>query len=305
MSHQGIWRQLTLVMNRLQLLGPLLSSLLGLSSSLSQEPDIEKLRPQIRFSEDFERFPEGSEDTGSAPLMDPWINPQMDPVSLSSASRSIQSTIAGEPATSKQLVVTGGSFFWATPWISVDRVQLTKVKMTVSAVPNADGEYFRNGVTVYAETRYDDRRLSTVFDLEQFDPFLERPLIEWDLPDPRVHLKPGRQTYHLESLLGVVSARRIPLPHGPTEMRIVARFSTGAGTTFALDDLQLIEEPFEGELVSPFEGYGGYTRLHPATPSMPFPKISPIPATRIARAPTWIFRSATKVPATPISQRST
>jgi hypothetical protein len=59
-------------------------------------------------------------------------------------------------------------------------------------------------------------------------------------------LRPGPRIYPLESLLRMVSARNLPLRNGPTEIRIIARFSMGAGATFGVDDLQLIEEPLEG-----------------------------------------------------------
>ncbi len=237
-------------MNRLRLLC-ILVGLLAISTSVAQEPEIEKLRPQIRFSEDFERFPEGSEDTGSAPWGDPFTG--------YTAESSIQSTVAGEVAASKQLVVTGGGFAWVTPWVPVDQVRLTKVKMTATAVPNADGEFFRNDVSVYVETRHDDEELSPVFALSRDEKLAILPIRGWNLPGVHVPLKPGRQIHHLESLLGTLSSRRFPLPSGPTEVRLIVRFSTGAGTTFAIDDLQLIEEPFEGELDSLFEGYGGYS----------------------------------------------
>ncbi|MGY8687117.1 MAG: hypothetical protein ACKVHP_05185, partial [Verrucomicrobiales bacterium] len=140
-------------MNRIQPLFHLVGHwvcLLGIATSWAQEPEIEELRPQIRFSEDFEQFPEGSE-------MAPWEEGSWAD-SLSSGVGSIQSTIEGEAA-SKQLVVTGGTFDWASPWVPVDRVRLAKVKMTVTAVLNADDEFFGNGVTLYAETRHNKQAL--------------------------------------------------------------------------------------------------------------------------------------------------
>ena len=64
-----------------------------------------------------------------------------------------------------------------------------------------------------------------------------------------VGLKPDKQIYQLESLLGTISESPTPLPNGPTMVQLIVRVSREAGTTFAIDDIQLVEEPFEGELL--------------------------------------------------------
>ena len=78
---------------------------LGLiATAVSQ--DLNELRPQIRYPQDFEQLAEGSEDVGSVPVEVAWTQ--------GSGEATIQSGF-GEELAGKQLVVTGDSFVWVSP----------------------------------------------------------------------------------------------------------------------------------------------------------------------------------------------
>ncbi len=118
------------VMNGLRLIA-FSFGLLGLIATAVAQ-DLDELRPQIRYSQDYEQLAEDSEDLGSAPLGEPWKQ--------KSGEASIQSGFGADPS-AKQLVITGDRYDWASPWIPVDQARLTKMRMTVTATPNAGGEF--------------------------------------------------------------------------------------------------------------------------------------------------------------------
>ncbi|MFT4637620.1 MAG: hypothetical protein ACI8T1_000930 [Verrucomicrobiales bacterium] len=86
------------------------------SVALSQELDLESMRPKVLFKEDFETYAEGSEDIGSTPLEIPW--PTSNP-----GVATIQSRLVSDGISSKQLVTTGGKLYWSSKWTRVEQAE--------------------------------------------------------------------------------------------------------------------------------------------------------------------------------------
>ena len=145
--------------------------------------------------------------------------------------------------------MSGGEFAWVSPWITVDHPRLTRVMLNLTAHSKVESESNEDTVQVYATTRDDNQSLGTLFRFEVSEQSKSEFVTSWSIvPTPITRLLPGKETYPLDSLLGQLSEPAGSVREGPTEIRVIVRSNTASGSIFAIDNLKVVEEPFEGVL---------------------------------------------------------